>query len=122
MEYGSNMLAFLQVAKRSGVHVEIVDNDEHGQFSVDDLRRRLADDVRLIAVTHVPSRGGLVNPVAEIGAVARSAGVPFLVDACQSVGQLRVDVAEIGCDMLSGTGRKFLRGPRGTGSSPSLEY
>ncbi len=114
-EYGSNVLAFLQVAARTGVRVEVVEDDETGQLSIDDLRARIADDVRLIAVTHVPTQGGLVNPAAEIGAVARAAGVPFLLDACQSVGQLRVDVAEIGCDLLSATARKFLRGPRGTG-------
>jgi cysteine desulfurase/selenocysteine lyase len=117
-EYASNVIAFLQVARRTGAVVEVVDDDEHGQFSVADLRNRLdhgAGDVKLIAMTHVPTQGGLVNPAEEVGAVARQAGVPFLLDACQSVGQFPVDVERIGCDMLSATGRKFLRAPRGTG-------
>jgi selenocysteine lyase/cysteine desulfurase len=123
-EYVSNMIAFLQAARRTGAVVEVVGDDEHGQFSVADLRRRLdrgparnggPGEVKLIAMTHVPTHGGLVNPAEEVGAAARAAGVPFLLDACQSVGQLPVDVGRIGCDMLSTTGRKFLRGPRGTG-------
>jgi len=117
-EYASNVIAFLQVAARTGAVVEVVDDDEHGQFSVADLRLRLetgAGAVKLIAMTHVPSHGGLVNPAEEVGAAAHEAGVPFLLDACQSVGQLPVDVRRIGCDLLSTTGRKFLRGPRGTG-------
>lgn len=94
--------------------VEVIEDDEHGQFSVADLKERLGRGpgaVKLIAMTHVPAHGGLVNPAEEVGAVAREAGVPFLLDACQSAGQLQLDVRRIGCDMLSGTGRKFLRGP-----------
>jgi selenocysteine lyase/cysteine desulfurase len=114
-EYESNVIAFLQIARRTGATVEYVPNDEHGQLSLDALREMLDERVKLIAVTHVPSNGGLVNPVEEIGAVARDAGITYLVDACQSVGQLPVDVHAIGCDVLSATGRKYLRGPRATG-------
>jgi cysteine desulfurase / selenocysteine lyase len=115
-EYASNVIAYLQVAARTGAVIEVVDDDEYGRLSVADLRRRISQGgVKLVAMTHVPTQGGLVNPAEEAGAVTREAGVPFLLDACQSVGQLPVDVSRIGCDMLSATGRKFLRGPRGTG-------
>jgi cysteine desulfurase/selenocysteine lyase len=114
--YGSSALAALHVAARTGAVLEVVDDDEYGQVDVDGLRRRLGTGgVALVAATHVPTQSGLVNPVAAIGAVCREAGVPYLLDACQSVGQLPVDVAEIGCDLLAATGRKWLRAPRGTG-------
>jgi cysteine desulfurase/selenocysteine lyase len=114
-EYESNVVAFLQVAHRTGAVVEPVPNDEHGQLSVAALSEMLDDRVKLVAITHVPTNGGLVNPIEEVGALAQAAGVPFLVDACQSIGQLPLDVGRIGCDMLSATGRKYLRGPRATG-------
>ena len=114
-EYASNAMPFLQVAKRTGSSVEVVPNDESGQLSVAALERMMDERVKLIAVTHVPTNGGLVNPARAVGRVARTWKVPFLLDACQSAGQMPLDVQAIGCDMLSATARKYLRGPRGIG-------
>jgi cysteine desulfurase/selenocysteine lyase len=114
-EYASNWIALKQVAARTGATIDVVPDDESGQFDVGALQNMLDDRVKLVSLVHVPTQSGLVNPAAAVGQVTRAAGVPLLLDACQSAGQIPLDVDELGCDILSGTGRKFLRGPRGTG-------
>jgi selenocysteine lyase/cysteine desulfurase len=114
-EYGSNVIAYNQCVKRHGVELKFIENDAHGQIDVRALENQIDDKVKLVSMTHIPTGGGLINPAAAIGRVANAAGIPFLLDSCQGVGQVALDVKKIGCDMLCGTGRKYLRGPRATG-------
>lgn len=114
-EYAANYVAFLQRAKRDDLKIEVVPSDESGALDLTALAGAMDDDVGIVAITWVPTNGGLVNPAAEVGQIAKAHGVPYLLDACQAAGQMQIDVEELGCDFLSATGRKYLRGPRGTG-------
>ena len=113
-EYHSMFVTYLHLARR-GIVVDVVPSDAAGQIDVGALRKRIDDRVRLIALAHAPTNGGLVQPAEAVGEVAREAGVFFLLDATQTVGQLPLDVCRIGCHALAGTSRKYLRGPRGVG-------
>jgi len=114
-EYASNYLAYLQQARRRGLNIEVVPSDRYGQIDVAALESMINEHTRLISINHVPTQSGLVNPAEKVGEVASKNGIFYLLDACQAVGQMPVDVSRIKCDLLTGTGRKFLRGPRGTG-------
>ena len=115
-EYGSNAIALLQVAQR-GLSVEVIPNDETGALDPDAFRDMLDDRVRLVAITHMATNGGMIQPVEAVGRALAESGsdAVYLLDACQTVGQMPIDVARIGCHALSATSRKYLRGPRGRG-------
>ncbi|MEM7727826.1 MAG: aminotransferase class V-fold PLP-dependent enzyme [Pseudomonadota bacterium] len=113
--YSSNYLALLQLARRKGLGIDFVPSDGSGQIDVDALPGLLRDRTKLVLLTHCPSQSGLIQPAEAVGRFARAHGLLYLLDACQSAGQMPLDVEALGCDALTGTGRKFLRGPRGTG-------
>lgn len=115
-EYAGNYIPYLQMKQRRGIEIRVIPNDEHGQVSLSALNELLDDErVALISLPVIATNGGPVQPIEQIGALARSAGVLFLLDACQGVGQMPIDVQKIGCHMLAATSRKYLRGPRGMG-------
>lgn len=114
-EYVSNWAAYLHLRDTRGIVVQVVPDTPEGDIDVDALDASIDGSTKLVTLNHIPTHSAVVNPVEEVGEVARRHGIPFLLDACQSVGHVPVDVGAIGCDMLSSTSRKFLRGPRGEG-------
>ncbi len=115
MEYVTNVIGFLDVKKKKGVLTRLIPNDANGDFDLEAFQAAINPRTRLIAITHIASTSGGMMPITAIGKVARERGILYLVDACQSAGQVPLDVQQIHCDMLSVTGRKYLRAPRGTG-------
>lgn len=114
-EYSSNLIQLQRLYEEFGVEVQVIESDLQGQVSLEALKQAIDERTKLIALTHIPTNCGLINPAAEVGKIARAFGVPFILDAVQSVGQMPLSVSELGCDILTATGRKFIRGPRGTG-------
>ncbi len=114
LNYGTHFVSFIQKA-RKGVETVVIGCDAHGDIDLHALEKSLDERTRLITLCHIPTSGGTVSPAAKVGQIAREAEVPFVLDACQSSGQIPVNVREIGCTAMTATGRKYLRGPRGTG-------
>nr|AAA92036.1 capreomycin acetyltransferase [Saccharothrix mutabilis subsp. capreolus] len=115
VEYGGNAIPILHRAREVGFEVVTIPSDAVGQVDVEALRELVDERVKLVSLVHAPTNGGLVNPVREVASAAHEVGALVLLDACQSLGQLPVRADELGVDIISATGRKWLRGPRGTG-------
>jgi selenocysteine lyase/cysteine desulfurase len=114
-EYASNYINYLMAVERYGVKIELIPETESGEVDLGALSHHLHKKVKLVSITHMPTNGGLVQPVEEIGQLVKNTEAFYLIDACQSVGHFPVDVQKLNCDFLSATGRKYLRAPRGTG-------
>lgn len=115
MEYASNYLDLLHYAKLKGIEITVSPSDDKGLLDLERLESAIKPNTKLICLTHVASQRGDIQPAEAVGKLAKDKGLFFLLDACQSAGQVALDVEEIRCDFLCGTGRKYLRGPRGTG-------
>ncbi len=118
-EYCANYVAYLHMKKIKGVTISLIDDDKDGQLDLGSLEKLMQTDLgsnkTVVSINHIPTNSGLVNPAEEVGKITKENGALYLLDACQSLGQMPVDVTKTQCDFLSATGRKFLRGPRGTG-------
>jgi len=115
LEYGSNYMSILAAAQQYGAKIDIVRASDTGEIDLEHLGALITPRTRLISVTHVAAHSGTVQPVEAIGKLARQHNILYFLDSSQAVGQLPVDVQKIGCAVMAATGRKFLRGPRGTG-------
>lgn len=115
IEYGNNFVNYINLKNKYGIEIEVIPNLENGDIDLEAFADAIHDKVRLIAVTHIPTSSGIISPVEAIGKLAKEHGVLYLVDACQSIGQVPFDVEQVGCDFASVTSRKYLRGPRGLG-------
>ncbi|MEN0051366.1 MAG: aminotransferase class V-fold PLP-dependent enzyme [Bacteroidota bacterium] len=115
-DYASNQIAFLQLQKKTGIQVIRAAQLPEGGVDVNSVEELIKKHhPKLVAITHIPTNSGLIQDVYSIGKLCQQHDILYLVDACQSVGQLDLDVNKMHCDFLSATGRKYLRGPRGTG-------
>lgn len=114
-EYASNWLALLHLRRLRQVELVVVPNQADGTVDLEQLDAALTQGARLVCLTHVASQQGVVQPAAEVGRLAAQHGALYFLDACQSAGQVPLDVRTLGCHVLTGSGRKYLRGPRGSG-------
>lgn len=114
-EYCANYVAYLQLKEKRGVEIRVARMAAEGGVDLEHLESLVDANTKLISITHMPSSSGEIVDVAAVGRIARKHDILFQLDACQSAGHIPLNVNDLGCDIMTGTARKFLRGPRGIG-------
>ncbi|MFB6454976.1 aminotransferase class V-fold PLP-dependent enzyme [Chitinophaga sp. Hz27] len=115
-DYPANFISLINLEKRYGIKLVLVKNVADGEIDLEDLEDKIRTyHPKLVSITHIPTSSGLVQPAEAIGEITSRYDTLYLLDACQSLGQLPVTAAATKADFISGTTRKFLRGPRGAG-------
>lgn len=114
-EYASNFLSLLRQQERYGFAIDVIPSDREGNICLATLEKKMNDDVKIVLLAHMPSQSGQLTPARAIGEIVKRHDALFILDATQTIGQYPIDVKEIPCDVMCATGRKFLRGPRGSG-------
>ncbi|MGW4423355.1 ergothioneine biosynthesis PLP-dependent enzyme EgtE [Streptosporangium sp. NPDC004631] len=112
-EFGSTLMLLRRLARLYGWRLVELPVDDDSRLDLDGLRSLLATGLDLVTLPHIPSQRGVVQPAAEVGRLCRDAGVPLILDVCQSLGH--VDTGGVGATAYVGTSRKWLAGPRGVG-------
>ena len=114
-ESAANLTALFALRARTRCRLEVVPLRPDGDLDLEWMAQHIGDDVALVCVPYVPSGCGIVNPVEEVGRILAAHRCLYAVDASYAVGQLPVDVARVGCHLLTGDGWRFLRGPQSVG-------
>ncbi|PHM48645.1 aminotransferase class V-fold PLP-dependent enzyme [Xenorhabdus miraniensis] len=114
-EYAANIIYFSFLSKKYNLKLRKIPSNPDFTLNLEWMENNLSDNVSIVSITHIPSCCGIVNPIEKIGDILKNKDTTYIVDVCQSIGQLPVDVKRIQCDLLTGAGRKFLHGPRGVG-------
>ena len=114
-EYGTNLLTIYDIVKKTHCGIKVIECGGEGNFDLLDVEHALESGGNILAISHVAAQGSIVNPVVELGRLAQKYNAIYVVDGCQAVGQMNVDVQKINCCAYVTAGRKWLRGPRGTG-------
>ena len=117
LEHVASLLPLMQLKKRWEVEIVSVEADSDGLFDPNEFEKVIDEKTKLVTISHVIYMLGTVLPVKEITDIAHEKGVPVLLDMAQSVGCIRFDLNELGCDFGAARGGKWLLGPGGTGFS-----
>lgn len=115
-DYVSNQLAFISLQKKYNIQIVRVNDLPSAGMDVQDCIKKIQDlNPKLVAITHIPTSSGLVQDIYGISEACKTSNAYYLIDACQTLGQMKIEVTDLHCDFLTATGRKFMRGPRGSG-------